>query len=103
MDATIAIPETHDRHQGRTKRLGALVYFLKKSRDNWKRKLQDLRGELKLLKNRVADLTRSREHWRRLAEQTQTQLAEEQAKNAELRQRVETTAQKKTRLQTPYL
>src|SRR5579863_10251956 len=103
MDATFAIPETQDRRKGRTKRLGALVYFLKNSRDNWKRKLQDLRRELKRLKNRAADLTRSREHWRCLAEQAQAQLAEEQAKNAELRQQVATTAQKKTRLQTPCL
>jgi hypothetical protein len=40
------------------------AWFLKRSRDNWKRKYVKLKAGEKRLKNRVSDVTRSRESWR---------------------------------------
>ena len=43
-------------------RRGVLVWFFRKSRDNWKSKYQTLKASLKREKNRVADVTKSREN-----------------------------------------
>src|SRR3954452_22105715 len=50
-------------------RPGALIWFFHKSRDNWKRKYQDLKATVKGYKNRIADLTKSRDQWKLKAEQ----------------------------------
>jgi hypothetical protein len=44
------------------------VWFLRRSRDNWKKKYMALKAEAKRLQNRVNDVTKSRERWRALAE-----------------------------------
>lgn len=50
-------------------RPGALVWFFRKSRDLWKRKVQTLRVALKYERNQVAAVTKSREQWRSKAQQ----------------------------------
>ena len=50
-------------------------WFLKRSRDNWKRKHMKLKADCKRMENRVNDVTKSRERWRQ--------------ENKELRARVE--------------
>lgn len=49
-------------------RPGALIWFFKKSRNNWKDKYRALKASVKGLKNQVAAVTRSREQWRAKAE-----------------------------------
>jgi len=44
------------------------VWFLRRSRDNWKKKYMALKAEAKRLQNRVNDVSKSRERWRALAE-----------------------------------
>jgi hypothetical protein len=66
-------------------RPGALIWFFRKSRDQWKRKYQDLKAADKALKNRIADLTKSREQWKLKAEQASQRLAALEAALAELR------------------
>ena len=55
------------------------VWFLRRSRDNWKKKHQALKAESKRLLNRVSDVTKSREKWRQRVEQLE-------AENAALRE-----------------
>jgi predicted nuclease with TOPRIM domain len=55
------------------------VWFLGRSRDNWKSKYKRQRAEAKRMKNRVNDVTRSRESWRK-------RVAELEAENAALRE-----------------
>jgi SMC interacting uncharacterized protein involved in chromosome segregation len=38
-------------------------WFLKRSRDNWKKKYMGLKDDAKRLQNRVNDVTKSREKW----------------------------------------
>jgi uncharacterized protein YlxW (UPF0749 family) len=54
------------------------VWFLGRSRDNWKRKYMELKAKAKRLQNHVNDATRSRESWRQ-------QVRELEAQNAALR------------------
>src|SRR5262249_25148659 len=49
-------------------RPGALVWFFKKSRNNWKEKYRALKASVKGLKNQLAAVTRSRAEWRAEAE-----------------------------------
>ncbi len=51
------------------------AWFLGRSRDNWKRKYQEVRREAKRLRNRVNDVTRSRENWREQVEELRAQNA----------------------------
>jgi hypothetical protein len=51
------------------------VWFLQKSRDNWKKKYQRLKADAKRAAGRVSDLTRSRQTWRRRAEELETEVA----------------------------
>jgi hypothetical protein len=84
MDATAEtnLPSTHPDYKSRP---GALIWFFRKSRDNWKRKYQDLKATEKTYKNRIADLTQSREHWRTQADQVGQRLAAAEAELAVLR------------------
>jgi uncharacterized protein YlxW (UPF0749 family) len=52
------------------------VWFLKRSRDGWKQKYQQLKAEAKRLQNRVADVTKSRDRWRAQAEAAELRLAQ---------------------------
>jgi hypothetical protein len=58
------------------------VWFLRRSRDNWKRKSKQLRVQAKRLQNHVNDLTRSREKWRQRAEEKDRRVKELEAANA---------------------
>jgi hypothetical protein len=49
------------------------VWFLRRSRDNWKKKHQELKAESKRLLNRVSDVTKSRERWRQRVEQLEAE------------------------------
>ena len=61
------------------------VWFLQRSRRNWKQKYQELKGEAKRLENRVSDVTKSREKWREQAERNRQQLDALEAENAQLK------------------
>jgi len=58
------------------------VWFLRRSRDNWKRKYKQLKTDAKRLQNRVNDVTRSRERWREQAEEQRRRVQELDASNA---------------------
>lgn len=51
------------------------VWFLQRSRDNWKKKYQELKAQSKRLLNRVNDVSKSREQWRRQVEQLEAENA----------------------------
>jgi predicted nuclease with TOPRIM domain len=51
------------------------AWFLRRSRDNWKRKYVELKADEKRLKNRVNDVTRSRENWRKRVEELEAENA----------------------------
>jgi len=85
MDATAELKGTTAAEDAYTSRPGALIWFFKKSRNNWKSKYQDLKATIKGYKNRIADLTKSREQWRVRAEQAGERLAALEAEIAELR------------------
>lgn len=51
------------------------VWFLQRSRDNWKKKYQELKAESKRLLNRVNDVSKSREKWRQQVEQLEAENA----------------------------
>ncbi len=57
------------------------AWFLKRSRDNWKRKYVKLKTDEKRLKNCVNDVTRSRERWRKRVDELE-------AENAALQEQV---------------
>jgi chromosome segregation ATPase len=69
-------------------RPGALVWFFKKSRDNWKAKHQSLKASVKGLKNQLAAVTESRGRWRAEAEDAGRRAAALEAELAELRDRI---------------
>ena len=71
------------------------VWFLQRSRDNWKKKYKELKFEAKRMRNRVKDVTESRENWRGQTEQQEQRIQELEAENAALREQV---AKKKYRL-----
>lgn len=52
------------------------VWFLKRSRDSWKRKALARKGELKRWKNCAADVSKSRDRWRAEAERLRQQAKE---------------------------
>ena len=62
------------------------VWFLRRSRDNWKHKYQELKKQAKRLKNAVHDLTRSRQKWRDQAEHAIRRIEELEAENTALRE-----------------
>jgi SMC interacting uncharacterized protein involved in chromosome segregation len=62
------------------------VWFLRRSRDNWKRKYRELKTQAKRLKNAVHDLTGSRQKWRDQAEQGSRRIGELEAENAALQE-----------------
>jgi len=64
------------------------VWFLQRSRDNWKKKYKELRFEAKRMRNRVKDVTDSRENWRGQTEQQGQRIKELEAENAALREQV---------------
>jgi septal ring factor EnvC (AmiA/AmiB activator) len=61
------------------------AWFLRRSRDTWKKKYADLKVEARRFKQHVADADRSRAKWREDAEKAIHQLAELQAETTRLR------------------
>jgi hypothetical protein len=84
MDATTeTIPAVTS--EGYKSRPGALIWFFKKSRDNWKRKHQALKASVKGLQNQLAAVTRSRAQWRAKAETADRRVADLEAELAAAR------------------
>ena len=63
-------------------------WFLKRSRDGWKKKYMGLKAEAKTQANRVNDVTKSREKWRAETEQLREQVEVLQAEKAALREQL---------------
>ena|SRR6516225_12274885 len=76
-------------------RPGALVWFFKKSRDNWKQKHQALKATVKGLKNQLAAVIASRARWRTEAEQAAQRLAALEAELGALRTQIVAAGGKK--------
>jgi hypothetical protein len=84
-------------HDGKRKYLSprwVQVWFLRRSRDNWKRKCKQLKADAKRLQNRVNDVTHSREKWREQAEREDRRLKELQAENTALREQQQAALKK---------
>lgn len=62
------------------------VWFLQRSRDNWKRKYKQLKADAKRMQNRANDVTHSRQKWREQAEQEDRRVKELEAQNTALRE-----------------
>ena len=71
------------------------AWFLRRSRDNWKKKYGQLKTDAKRLQNRVNDVTKSSEQWRDETKQLTQRVQELAAENAALREQL--AAQKKYR------
>lgn len=63
-------------------------WFLKRSRDGWKKKYMSVKVEVKRQTNRVNDVTKSRDKWRAQYEQAQEQLNSVQAEKDALQQQL---------------
>ena len=61
-----------------------LVAFFKSSRDKWKRKCQETKYELKLLKRRFENLQIKRDQWRQCYQQAETQRGQLQMRSDHL-------------------
>jgi chromosome segregation ATPase len=64
------------------------VWFLRRSRANWKNKYGELKADAKRLQNRVNDVTKSREQWRLEAKQQARRIQELEAQNAVLQEQM---------------
>jgi predicted nucleic acid-binding Zn-ribbon protein len=62
-----------------------LVQFFQRSRDNWKRKYQELQRRNKKLSNQVRAVEKSREHWKDVAKQEQQRARALEREVAELK------------------
>lgn len=84
-DSELTVAPARDGYKSRP---GALIWFFRKSRDNWKRKYRDLKATVKGYHNRIADLTKSRDRWRIEAERAAERFSASEAENATLRARI---------------
>lgn len=64
------------------------AWFLKRSRDNWKRKYMQGKAGEKRLQNRVNDVTKSRGQWRDECKDAKQRVQELEAENAALREQL---------------
>lgn len=64
------------------------AWFLKRSRDNWKKKYMELKTDSKRLQNRVNDVSKSREQWRDEAKELEQRVGQLEAENAALQQQL---------------
>jgi hypothetical protein len=85
MEAIITETATSSPSQNSTSRPGALIWFLRKSRDRWKQKHHALKASVKGYKNRIADLTKSRQQWELKAEDAAARLTALEGELAALR------------------
>jgi SMC interacting uncharacterized protein involved in chromosome segregation len=65
------------------------VWFLQRSRDNWKKKYKKLKADAKRLQNHVNDVSKSREKWRDDAEALEKRARELETENAALQEQLE--------------
>jgi DNA repair exonuclease SbcCD ATPase subunit len=65
------------------------VWFLQRSRDNWKKKYKSLKANGKRLLNRVNDVSKSREKWRGESKELEQRVRELEARNAVLQEQLE--------------
>jgi hypothetical protein len=94
MDATVESAESLP-CKDYSSRPGALVWFFRKSRDQWKRKHQDLKATVKGYKNQIAAVTKSREQWRLRVEQANERVRQLEAEIAGLRAQIVAQEKKK--------
>jgi peptidoglycan hydrolase CwlO-like protein len=64
------------------------AWFLRKSRDGWKRKSKRLKTDKKRLQNRVNDVAKSRERWREQARKSAERVRELETETAALHQQL---------------
>jgi predicted nucleic acid-binding Zn-ribbon protein len=69
------------------------AWFLRRSRDLWKKKYAVLKVETKRLQQQVADVCHSRANWRGEAETALREAQELRAQNAELQARLDALAE----------
>ena len=65
-----------------------LAQFFQKSRDQWKLKCQQARGEVRAFRVRTRDLEESRAKWREAAEQSAQEQERLREENARLREQL---------------
>ena len=65
------------------------VWFLRRSRDNWKKKYMKLKTDAKRLQNRVSDVSKSREKWRGGSKELEQRVRELEALNGALQEQLE--------------
>ena len=94
MDATVNSSD-QDSKPAYTTSKQVQAWFLRKSRDLWKKKYADLKAQCKRDRQRVVDMERSRAQWRDQAERTARDLDAFQAENARLRAAVDAAAREK--------
>jgi peptidoglycan hydrolase CwlO-like protein len=63
-------------------------WFLKRSRDNWKKKYMELKTDAKRLENRVHDVTKSREKWHEKTKQLTERVQALETENAALHEQL---------------
>jgi peptidoglycan hydrolase CwlO-like protein len=64
------------------------VWFLQRSRRNWKKKYGNLKCDAKRLQNRVNDVTKSREKWRQDSKEAQQRVQQLEAELAALQEQL---------------
>jgi len=64
-------------------------WFLRRSRDNWKKKYAELKADGKRLQNRVNDVSKSREKWRGDSKELEERIRELESQNAALQEKLE--------------
>ncbi|MCI0420867.1 MAG: hypothetical protein L0312_16830 [Acidobacteria bacterium] len=64
------------------------AWFLRRSRDNWKKKYMRLKADSKRLQNRVNDVSKSREQWRDETKQLEQRVHDLEADNAALQEQL---------------
>ena len=70
-----------------------LARFFEKSRDQWKAKYREAKATIKRLKNRVRFLEESRERWKNRVQELEAQVKQEEAKEREQKEELETREQ----------
>lgn len=75
--------------------LRKLVVFFRNSRDQWKRKCQDAKYELKLLKRRLDRLQKNHDRWQHQYREVESQLLEAEHRRQELQSRLECLSQER--------
>jgi peptidoglycan hydrolase CwlO-like protein len=74
------------------------VWFLQRSRNNWKKKYMKLKADKKRIQNQVNDVSKSREKWCEESKELKQRLSELEARNTALQEKLE--ALKKDGLRT---